>query len=390
MYPLIRAHARNAMRACVFAAAIFCSATHAQNITPAQQINIAGSHTFSLTPRAGGQVVWTVDRETRSEKGTGDVAVVKKLYRSTGASATFNLAKVAGMETVYYVRATNGEFSDVQRVQVFDAGVLSSFWYKDIDHAWIRTYIVLPASLNRNSGMLFVMHGAGRDAIPYCEPWVQWAPASNYILVCPLFDNRRWPGDAGYNLGALFRNKAETQVNSEEAWSFSVVEKMQARLRTQFDLASPRFDMWGHSAGGQFVSRFLLFRPTAPVRLALAANPGWYLMPNETAEFPCGPVHPQLAITRQDMLHWTGRTMVIFRGTEDLLKADLDVRGCMATQGDHRFARAKTFYDAAKVFDPDNNWQLIDVPGIGHDQRGMAPPAQDFIDAYNAAGQDPL
>ena len=389
MHRLIRVLARTTLHACL-PLALLCGAAHAQSIAPANEIDVAGSHTYTLTGRPSGQVVWTVDRETRSEKGTGEVGVQKKLFRSTGLSATFNLVKVAGQETVYYVRATNGVFSDVRRVQVFESGALSSFFYKDVAHAWVRTYMVVPASLNRASGMLFVMHGSARDALSYCEPWVEWAATHDYIVVCPTFDTRRWPGDYSYNQGAVFRNKTETQLNTEEAWAFSAVQKMQFQLRKQFDLQSPRFDLYGHSAGGQFVTRFMLFRPTAPVRLALPANPGWYLLPKETEAYPCGPAHSQLAFTAQDLRHWTRRNMVIFRGTEDLLKADLDTRGCMEAQGEHRFARAKSFHDAGKAFDPDTTWRLIDVPGIGHDQRGMAPAAQDYIDAYNAAGADPL
>jgi pimeloyl-ACP methyl ester carboxylesterase len=389
MHSLIRAHARRRLYACIATAAL-CSTAAAQSITPGQGINIAGSHTFSVTPPVSGQIVWTVDRETRSEKGSGTVEVRRNLYRSTTASPTFDLSKIAGQETVYSIRATNGAFTDARRVQVFQADELSSFWYRDTAHAWIQTRMVVPATLSSRTRMLFVMHGAGRDAVSYCGPWVEWAQAQDYILVCPVFDNRRWPSDAGYNLGALFRNKSETQANNEEAWSFSVVEQMHARLRNSFGLASPHFDIWGHSAGGQFVTRFVLFRPAAPVRLALAANPGWYLLPNETATYPCGPVHDQLDFSRQDLQYWTRRTMVIFRGTEDLSRKDLDVRGCMDSQGEHRYARAKTFHNAAKAFDPDTRWQLVDVPGIGHDAAGMTPAAQDFIRNYNATGEDPI
>jgi len=32
-----------------------------------------------------------------------------------------------------------------------------------------------------------------------------------------------------------------------------------------------------------------------------------------------------------------------------------------------------------KALNPKTDWQLIDVKNVGHDQRAMAPAAQDFL-----------
>ncbi|MGH9944824.1 MAG: hypothetical protein ACRD9R_20945, partial [Pyrinomonadaceae bacterium] len=44
-----------------------------------------------------------------------------------------------------------------------------------------------------------------------------------------------------------------------------------------------------------------------------------------------------------------------------------------------RFERAAFMYRRVKSFNPRTNWQMIDVPDAGHDQRKMAPAAQAFL-----------
>jgi hypothetical protein len=48
------------------------------------------------------------------------------------------------------------------------------------------------------------------------------------------------------------------------------------------------YDMYGHSAGAQFVHRYLQFYDSPKVKKAVAANAGWYTFPNEAINYPYG------------------------------------------------------------------------------------------------------
>src|SRR5271155_4121645 len=47
----------------------------------------------------------------------------------------------------------------------------------------------------------------------------------------------------------------------------------------QFQFTSKTYYLYGHSAGGQFAHRLVLFMPNARYQRVVAANPGYYTMP---------------------------------------------------------------------------------------------------------------
>jgi len=228
-----------------------------------------------------------------------------------------------------------------------------------------------------------VMHGRSRNADGYIDMWVDWASRYDYIAIAPRFDDKNWAGDE-YNLGNVFTGRdGAGSKNPESKWAFTVVEGIHEQVRREFRLDDPLFDIWGHSAGGQFVHRFMLFKPNAKVRYALPANAGWYTTPALDRAFPHGVKHPLLSINERDLKHWTSKPVVIFRGTADTERTENLSQTLEAdAQGQNRFERAAFMYRKIKAFNPNTNWQMIDLPDADHNQRKMAPAAQDFLRAH--------
>ncbi len=140
------------------------------------------------------------------------------------------------------------------------------------------------------------------------------------------------------------------------------------------------FDIWGHSTGGQFLHRFMLFKPNEKVRYVMPANSGWYTTHDLDRAYPYGVKHSLLSIAKRDLMLWTRKPVIIFRGTADTLRTEnLSMTPEADAQGQNRYRRAGFMFRKIKEFNSLTNWRMIDVPDAGLDQRKMAPAAQDFL-----------
>lgn len=248
-------------------------------------------------------------------------------------------------------------------------------------HADLHGHVVAPPWAGPGSRLLVVLHGTERNPLDYLAAWTGWAATHDTVVLCPHFDRGGWPGARGYVLGGLLDGDLP---RPPAAWAFTALTGLAARVARDHRLADPRFDLWGHSAGAQFVHRYLLFAPDAPVRAAIAANAGWYTLPDPAEPFPYGTEHPALGLGPAELRAWVARPMVIMRGTADTVRdATLRVSPGADRQGRHRHARAATMLAAGRAVGG-CRWTLRDVPGVGHDFAAMAPAAQGLLARVNS------
>ena len=250
-----------------------------------------------------------------------------------------------------------------------------------IFNAWagpeIRVFITHPAGLTPDSPVVFVMHGVQRNADEYRDQWHDLAIKHQFLLVVPEFSNAAFKGSRAYNLGNVF-DEDGSEV-TEESWSYSAIEPIFDEVRRRFSNTSQRYSLYGHSAGSQFVHRFIFHLPNAHVSQLVSANAGWYMMPDYEQGFPYG--LKGSVITRDKLKLALQLPVTILLGDQDTDPNHQSLRRkpeAMA-QGEHRLARGYSFFDAAKAaakqLDVPFNWQLVTVPGADHDNRLMAPAA---------------
>ena len=77
------------------------------------------------------------------------------------------------------------------------------------------------------------------------------------------------------------------QLERDE-WSFSIVERLFDHVKSLTTIQPATYYLYGHSAGGQFMHRFVMFMREARFSKAVAANAGWYTMPDQKIAFPYG------------------------------------------------------------------------------------------------------
>ena len=245
----------------------------------------------------------------------------------------------------------------------------------------LDVYYAHPRALKPDMPVIFVMHGMSRTAQRYRDEWATLAVDSGFVVIAPHFDSEHFPGLLAYNLGNTFDEHGRPQP--EEAWSFSAIEPLFDAVRARFGLTAEHYQLYGHSAGAQFVHRFLAHVPGHRVERAVAANAGWYTLPGFGAKWPYGYGNSQ--VTRPAVEQLLAFPLMVLLGDRDTEMADPSLRSTPEAQrqGSHRLARGFYYYEAgiraAQHFGVELGWTLAKVEGADHDNAKMAPAAAHFL-----------
>ncbi len=243
--------------------------------------------------------------------------------------------------------------------------------------------LFVPGTATRNSPIVIVMHGASRDAPRYYNDWRTEADRAGFIVAVPYFSQRDFAGSSGYNLGNVF-DRDTGEMREPTDWTFAAIEPMFDEIVARTGSRQPGYVLFGHSAGSQFVHRFLYFVPDARAERAIAANAGWYTMPDYSVDWPYGlggsGVQPDV------LRRYLSRDIVVLLGDADTLRDDEDLRKSPEAdrQGPQRFARGHEFFRVsqarAEELGVDFGWRLQEVPGAEHSNAQMTPAAALLVD----------
>jgi len=245
----------------------------------------------------------------------------------------------------------------------------------------LRVFMTHPPGLSPERPVVMVMHGMQRNADDYRDQWHELAIEHNFLLVVPEFSNTDYPRSRGYNLGNMM--DGDNQPVEPSLWTFTAVEKVFDDVRKRFSMNAEQYALYGHSAGSQFVHRFLMYMPGARVSSVVVANAGWYTLPDFSVEFPYG--LKGSTVTQQNLAGFLGIPLTILLGDQDTDPDDENLRRSKQAllQGPHRLARGYYFFAsgrrAAAQLQVQFNWKLAEVHGADHDNRKMAPSAVQFL-----------
>lgn len=240
----------------------------------------------------------------------------------------------------------------------------------------IPVYYNVPKKSDANTPVLFVMHGTNRDADRYRNEWSTYAERYNFIVVAPEFSRSQFPGANGYNLGNLFTAE-DGKWQGLARSPYSVIEPLFDEFRAKSGVGREKYYIYGHSAGAQFVHRFVYMVPDARLEKAIAANAGWYTMPDLSIQWPYGLGGTGLSQENLDRL--LAAPLVVLIGEKDNNPNHKSLRTTTEanTQGAHRFERGRTFFETGRLVagDKEFGWQIGRVPGARHKNSQMAPAA---------------
>lgn len=303
---------------------------------------------------------------------------------TTGDNASFNLQKTSGKYSYYKIFAYEGSNSDSNEVQVFIPGVVQKYLYTNpaISKYSIPVWIVIPNKYSASSKYVMTMCGINRLASNIATYWVPFANTNNYIITAPEFNSKDWPSN-DYILGKMFTGSFDSgSLNPKETWTFNIVQQIHKQLVSLCGLTDSTYELWGHSAGGQFVHRLAFFLPDENISRYIAANSGWYSCPDMNVAFPWGSKNSLLQLTNNDQVSFTQKRLVIMRGTADTIRdSELNIDPNSDAQGLNRYSRAAYFYNTGVKINSALKWSLVDVLNVGHEDQKMAVAGGNYIAA---------
>lgn len=222
------------------------------------------------------------------------------------------------------------------------------------------------------SSLLFVFHGLGRTARSYRNAAMDLADKMCLIVYAPLFDKKRFPGWR-YNRGGIVR---DGRVLPQTEWTVGYVRDLLqwARLREQRPGAP--YYLFGHSAGGQFLSRVAAFGLPADARRIVIANPSTYVLPSldEDAPYGLGNAFDKRSGEKQ-LREYLKLPLTVYLGDEDTGDKDLTQNGPAMRQGENRLERGENFFELGHSVAKENGWEfgwrLVKARSVGHSARKM-------------------
>lgn len=228
--------------------------------------------------------------------------------------------------------------------------------------------------------ILMVFHGNGRGAQSYLESARDVADRACFVIYAPLFDEDRFP-NWSYHRGGLVH---DGRALPEEGWTSGIVDDLVEWARQQEGRPNARSFLFGHSAGGQFLSRVAAYDLPQSVERIVLANPSTYVLPTEEEDIPYGFGGLPSAKAEAWMRAYLAAPITIYLGSEDTGSEDLTMTEQAIRQGENRLDRGKRTFEAAQREAAEHgwpfNWKLVLADKVGHSGRGMLT-AKEMIEA---------
>lgn len=268
------------------------------------------------------------------------------------------------------------------------SGIIDYTYEQDGYTKSLDIYYFLPDNYTPQSPILFVFHGAGRNADDYRDAMISKSQELGFLVFTPEFSIAEFPNGDAYNLGNVYvdgDNPTPQTLNPESEWAFSIIEPLYDYVKTLTNNETSQYDLFGHSAGGQFVHRFLMFKPSARVHTAVASASGWYTFPDETIPFPYG--YDESILLDSNLSNLFSKHLIIQVGEndDDPNSAGLRHNTYADAQGLNRKERATNFFQYCSTLATQEsltfNWQFQLVPDATHDFNLPSEYAADLL--YN-------
>lgn len=246
-----------------------------------------------------------------------------------------------------------------------------------------------------NSPILFAIHGLGMDGNNEINDLKDIADRRKALIVAP---NMPLGWSTGYT---VISHPEISPFCSNWYWLTSFLKQIYNHTKVRENRNIIDSYLIGFSAGGQFVTRYMLIRQghadSIPIKMAVSSSPFYYTfctdsLHNQIMYYPsglaigysvissgfCYPVSDGIADTlyfgfncNEHILQYYNENYNVLIGTADTVDSGTPPPGSL-TQGANRYERAVNFFhfsdSAAVELGTTLKWQYGEIPGVGHDE----------------------
>lgn len=235
----------------------------------------------------------------------------------------------------------------------------------------IRVYTFRPSSCDSHD-ILFVFHGLNRKAEGVRNKATKVAQKICLMVFAPLFDKDRFPNWRYHRAGVIRGDR----IQPMSRWTEPILRAMLHQAKSEIGRTNPRVYLFGHSAGGQFLSRVSAYSLPFEVDRIVVANPSVHVTPDSSEKVPYGfgglfDGEESEARIRQ----YLALPISIYLGQKDTRNKNLVVNEAANRQGTNRLQRGRNVFRRAQQLADERdwkfNWLLVEASGVGHSSRGM-------------------
>jgi hypothetical protein len=228
----------------------------------------------------------------------------------------------------------------------------------------VSTY--LPKHCTPPSAILLVFHGLHRGVEDNLDDLHKISNELCLLEAAPLFDESRFPSWRYQKGGLVYHG----HVLPADQWTGNLVLRLAEWVRQDEGQPDLPYLLIGHSAGGQFLSRFAAYIPNHALRIIIA-NPSSHVWPSVDVNAPFGFGGIYASDEAQVALrNYLAQPVIMVLGKSDTGDKDRDDEAAAAAQGKNRYQRGMNVFHAAQAEAERRgwpfNWQLIELPGVGH------------------------
>lgn len=245
----------------------------------------------------------------------------------------------------------------------------------------IQVFYHIPADFDR-AGMPVVMgfHGNDRDCSYWVNTWKEYADRDGFMFFIPWFTHKDFPTRRYQELGVRNEN-GDFTVPKERTSALvdSIINYVIKASGTGHD----KVTVYGHSAGGQFVHRYMLVNDSPFVGKAIIGNPGWFTFPTCNEPYSYG-LKDFPEIDNNRIRNMLAKNVILQLAEGDTIRESFLRKTPEADrQGLNRLERGNRFFDTLESIADDKNWDFnwrkVYVPEVGHDAVGMSRHAAEFL-----------